>query len=56
MYDAMFTDHLRWQAEQYRKALEEGTIPEGTLVIHRDDLDRWRDATPEEWAAGTLDA
>ncbi|MEU5992290.1 type II toxin-antitoxin system prevent-host-death family antitoxin [Spirillospora sp. NPDC047418] len=56
MYDVMFTDHLRWQAEQFRKALDEGAVPEGTLVIHRDDLDRWRDATPEEWAAGKLDA
>jgi prevent-host-death family protein len=56
MYDVMFTDHLRWQAEQYRKALEEGTLPEGTLVLHRDDIERWRNATPEEWRAGALDA
>lgn len=56
MYDAMFADHLRWQAEQYRQALQEGAVPEGTLVIHREDLDRWRNATPEQWEAGRLDA
>lgn len=56
MYDVMFTDHLRWQAEQFRKALDEGTIPEGTLVIRREDVERWRNATPAEWESGRLDA
>lgn len=56
MYDVMFTDHLRWQAEQFRKALEAGTIPEGTLVIRREDIERWRNATPAEWETGRLNA
>ncbi|MFI0481806.1 hypothetical protein [Actinomadura sp. 9N215] len=55
MDDATFADRLRQQAEHVRKVLDEGTVPEGALVIHRDDLDRWRDATPEEWAAGRLE-
>lgn len=48
MYEVMFADHLRWQAERFRKAIEEGTVPEGTLVIHREDVERLRNATPEE--------
>ncbi|MEV0664832.1 hypothetical protein ACIBI3_32715 [Actinomadura luteofluorescens] len=49
---ARFADRLRRQVEEFRKALDEGTVPEGTLVIRRDDLERWREATPEEWATG----
>lgn len=49
-----FDDRLRRQAEQFRKALDEGALPEGTHVIHRDDLEVWRGATLEEWAVGRL--
>ncbi|GAA1872581.1 hypothetical protein [Actinomadura bangladeshensis] len=54
MNDASFTDHLRSQAEEFHRALASGAAPDGTLVIRRDDLERWRDATFEEWAAGRL--
>ncbi|MEU8310380.1 hypothetical protein AB0C84_43100 [Actinomadura sp. NPDC048955] len=49
---ARFADRLRRQAEEFRKALDEGTLPEGTLVISREDLELWREATPEEWGTG----
>lgn len=45
---------LAEQADEFRRALEDGNVPEGTLVIKREDLDRWRNASPEEWEAGRL--
>lgn len=44
------------QAEAFRRALEADDIPDGTLVIHRDDIERWRGASLEEWEAGRLNA
>ena len=55
-YDELQRDHLRWKAHECREALASGEVPAGTVVVTRDNLDAWRNASDEEWAAGELNA